>query len=157
MNTLYSILLTCIFAGCGYTKLANSSSDGIPLYPIDLQIVYSSSGVTLNSVESSLSNRSHSIRCILSHSELSKVYSALKDIDVDSLQMDISSTMSKNESDRSFWFRYGSLVRQLSWSSYIVHTNTKFVQVEHLESVLDDVLFNNSLYRELPPPDPIPM
>jgi hypothetical protein len=140
--------------GCGYTKISGSSSDGIPLYPLDLQIIYSASGTTINTVESWLGNRSYQIRCILSRPELSKIYSVLKNVDIDSLQVSIGSTMTKTGNDRSLWFKYGSLEKSISWDSFSLHNSEKQIQLEQLQSVLDDVLFNNPFYQVLPPPDP---
>ena len=155
MRKFCAILLVCSIIGCGYTKTGHSS-DGLPLYPMDLQIIYTASGSTINSVESWLGNRSHQIRCILSASERSKIYSVLKNIEIDSIEVKINSTMSQKASDRSLWFKYGSLEKSISWDSYSVHNNGKMAQLEQLQVVLDDVLFNNPFYQVLPPPDSEP-
>jgi hypothetical protein len=89
--------------------------------------------------------------------EFSRIYAILKDIGIDTLRSWIPALKRPEPDVRWFSFSYGEAKGDLLWNSGMIQNDPRLAQLRALEYVLDDIMFNNSTYLSLPPPEPIPL
>ena len=97
------------------------------------------------------------VRYVMTPRELSRIYAILKDIDIDTLRSWIPALKRPEPDVRWFSFSYGEAKGDLLWNSGTIQNDPRLAQLRALEYVLDDIMFNNSTYLSLPPPEPIPL
>jgi hypothetical protein len=150
-----TILVSLFIAGCGYTKLAESTSSRpsySPYYPSNLDIVYSTNDVEFNSFEGyiikDIGTGSAKIPFILSENDRIRIYAALKDMDISSYPDQVGG--GSGYSRKSLRIRYENIVKDISWDIYQTNGDDKLGKLKDLERVLDTVLYNNPFYKSLP-------
>ncbi|MDP2362312.1 MAG: hypothetical protein Q8M94_00940 [Ignavibacteria bacterium] len=153
----YSIPLLIILNGCGYTNLVKTNSlkptrDALP--PEPFEVIYSAGLNELNSVEEYVKkdlvkDGFAQVDYRLTNEDKIKIYDAVKNIDWSTYPDRIGTNI--GWITKSLWIKYGNIEKRISWSTISNPKNDQEFSIREIEEVLNDVLYNSSAYRSLPP------
>ncbi|MGD8781727.1 MAG: hypothetical protein PVH88_22520 [Ignavibacteria bacterium] len=148
-------LLILSFVSLGYTNLSQTIKHQTQNSNFTLEVIYRSGNNELNSVWNYI--RKDLVKdgyieapYYLSFRDKDRIYEIVQDVDLASFP-DVIGYTNRLDS-KSLLIKYDDIEKSIKWYIDGEPENEQEAILKELEEVLDDILFNNDVYRSLPKP-----